>query len=49
MATHSPKGDGRFPTREWTLVARLKNDVRRSVTDAPNAQSHRVGKITRDE
>lgn len=26
MAALPPKGDGRFPTTEWTLVARLKND-----------------------
>ena len=26
MAAHSPKGDGRFPTTEWTLVERLKHD-----------------------
>ena len=43
MASPSIKGDGRFPTTEWTLVERLKNDDPEVSTQALNdlcAQYH---------
>ncbi|MBL9131589.1 MAG: hypothetical protein JNG86_10345 [Verrucomicrobiaceae bacterium] len=43
MAAPHPKGDGRFPTTEWTLVARLKHEDAEVCTRALNelcAQYH---------